>query len=236
MWMPSNDEIKHITQYALMNFWGVRSNGVLDGKTMDGFANVLMDVLLKNGVHETEIIFGRSAKLPGYFRMSKDWDMIVLKNLQDGTRRLLAVIEFKSMHGSVGNNLNNRSEEAVGSSYDLWKAFEHGAFGASRPFLGYIYVMTDHPANKKGTERRGNMLFRPLDEYTKFPRTQQPANYEERAELFMMKMVQEQLYDKCALIIADTKKLGDYRTPNEELSIELLIRSLVGHIIAHQTS
>ncbi|NOU72544.1 hypothetical protein GC098_14095 [Paenibacillus sp. LMG 31458] len=96
--------------------------------------------------------------------------MIVIKSLDDGTNRLLAVIEFKSMHGSVGNILNNRTEEAVGSSHDLWKAFEHGAFGASRPFLGYIYVMSDHPSNLLGIDRR-NMLFQPLEEYMRFPRT-----------------------------------------------------------------
>ena len=176
---------------------------------------------------------GRSAKLPGYFRMSKDWDMVVLKQNPAGEKKLLAVIEFKSMHGSVGNNLNNRTEEAVGSSFDLLKAFEHGAFGVSRPFLGYIYVMSDHPSNKKGMDRK-SILFEPLEEYMSFSRTNLPANYEERAELFMIKMVQEQLYSNCALIIADIEEQGNYRTPNQDLSMELLIRSLVGHIIAHQ--
>ncbi|WP_171643831.1 hypothetical protein [Paenibacillus phytorum] len=46
----------------------------------------------------------------------------------------------------------------------------------------------------------------------------------------MIKMVQEQLYNNCALIIADTVNHGNYRTPNEELSIDIL----VGHIVAYQ--
>ena len=50
----------------------------------------------------------------------------------------------------------------------------------------------------------------------------------------MVKMVQEQLYDKCALIISDIDNHGEYRTPNQDLSIELLVRSLVGHIVANQ--
>ncbi|WNF06414.1 PaeR7I family type II restriction endonuclease [Brevibacillus borstelensis] len=233
MWMPKHTEIQQLTQEALKAFWGVRTNGVLSGQTMDGFANMLKQVLRRNGVADDEIIMGRSAKLPGYFRMSKDWDMVVIKNLSDGSKRLLAVIEFKSMHGSVGNNLNNRSEEAVGSSYDFWKAFENGAFGATRPFLGYIYVMSDHPDNKSGTSRV-SMLFAPLEEYTRFFRTGRPANYEERVELLMMKMVQEKLYDKCALLIADQKNNGGYRTPNKDLSIEIFVRSLVGHVAAHQ--
>jgi hypothetical protein len=232
MWMPTNDEVKQMTREALLAYWGVRGEGVLSGTTMDGFADLLKTVLRNCGIKDHEIIMGRSAKLPGYFRMSKDWDMVVVKDYEDGSRRLLAVVEFKSMHGSVGNNLNNRAEEAVGSSYDLWKAFEHGAFGETKPFLGYIYVMTDHPDNKKGGQRR-MMLFEPLNEYMVFERTGQPANYEERAELFLRKMVYEQLYDKCALVIADSTNHGEYQTPNTELSIELLIRSLVGHVTAH---
>lgn len=231
--MPEANEIQIMTQEALKAFWGVRTNGVLNGQTMDGFSDMLRYILDLNGISESEIVMGRSAKLPGYFRMSKDWDMVVLKRYSDGSQKLLAVIEFKSMHGSVGNNLNNRTEEAVGSSYDLLKAFEHGAFGVSRPFLGYIYVMSDHVKNKGGLDRKG-MLFKPLEEYMEFPRTKKPANYEERAELFMVKMVQEQLYDKCALIISDIDNHGEYRTPNQDLSIELLVRSLVGHIVANQ--
>lgn len=231
--MPSSWEINQMTEDALMAFWGERTHGVLNGKTMDGFENMLKTILLKNGIKENEIYKGRAAKLPGYFRMSKDWDMAVVKDMPDKSKRLLAVIEFKSMHGSVGNNLNNRSEEAVGSSYDLWKAYKHDAFGYTRPFLGYLYVMTDHKDNKKGG-RRANMLFEPLEEYKVFPRTKKPANYEERVELFMGKLMQEQLYNNCALVIADAVNLGQYRTPNKELSIELLIRTLVGHVIAHQ--
>lgn len=232
--MPTAQEVQELTSKALLAFWGVRENGVLTGQTMDGFQDIIKEVLLKNNVTETEIIIGRGAKLPGYFRLSKDWDMVVIKKLKDGSKRLLAVIEFKSMHGSVGNNLNNRTEEAVGSSYDLWKAFESGAFGVARPFLGYIYVMSDHPQNQKGIGGRNSLLFEPLEEYISFPRTGLPANYEERAELFMRKMVQEKLYDNCAFVIADTENYGVYRAPNEELSIELFIRSLVGHVVAHQ--
>jgi hypothetical protein len=233
VWIPSATEINQMTQNALLGFWNIRTGGVLNGQTMDGFADMLKNILIKNGVTDSEIIMGRSAKLPGYFRMSKDWDMVVLKQNPDGSKKLLAVIEFKSMHGSVGNNLNNRTEEAVGSSYDLLKAFEHGAFGVSRPFLAYIYVMSDHPSNKNGQKRNG-ILFEPIEEYTHFPRTNLPANYEERAELFMVKMVQEQLYSNCALIIASIDTIGQYRTPNQDISIEILVRSLVGHIIAHQ--
>jgi hypothetical protein len=66
----------------------------------------------------------RDVVLPGFFRATKNWDVLVIHQ-----RRLLAVFEFKSQVGSFGNNLNNRSEEVIGSAADLWVAHHHHAFG-----------------------------------------------------------------------------------------------------------
>ncbi|OMF90428.1 PaeR7I family type II restriction endonuclease [Paenibacillus sp. FSL R7-0337] len=237
MWMPTDVEIKDMTKVALEAFWGLRhlgAKGVRGGKTMDGFAVMLQDVLLRCGVAGTEIIIGKKAKLPSFYRLSKDWDMVVIQNRPDGPPRLLCVLEFKSMKGSVGKNLNNRVEEAVGSSSDIWKAFEKGAFGVTRPFLGYIYVMSEDIELVTGNTERKGLLFPPLEAFTKFERTNKPANYEERAELFMKHMAQELLYDKCAFIIADPDDIGSYRQPNPDLTIELLVKTMVGHVQAHQ--
>jgi len=235
MWMPTDDEIENMTKVALETFWGLRhqgDRGVRGGKTMDGFAVMIKDVLNRCGVSDSEIIMGRTAKLPSFYRLSKDWDMLVIQNRPDGSRRLLCVLEFKSMKGSVGKNLNNRVEEAIGSSTDLWKAFENGAFGVTRPFLGYIYVLSEDPELVGGRDR-GGTIFPALESFTNFERTGLPANYEERAEIFMKHMVQEQLYDKCAFLIADPFIVGAYRQPNIDLSIELLIKTMVGHVQAH---
>ncbi|MFO0943052.1 MAG: PaeR7I family type II restriction endonuclease [Pirellulales bacterium] len=64
---------------------------------------------------------------------------------------LLAVIEFKAQVGpSFGNNLNNRTEEALGNATDLWAAYREGAFAPSaRPWLGYVFILEDcAPSNK----------------------------------------------------------------------------------------
>ena len=61
----------------------------------------------------------RLLELPGFFRPTKEWDLLVVK---DG--HLIAVIEAKSQVGpSLGNNFNNRTEEAMGSAIDLWKSY-----------------------------------------------------------------------------------------------------------------
>src|SRR5438105_5947938 len=84
-------------------------------------------------------------ELPGYFRATKKWDLIVVSEGQ-----LVLAMEFKSQAGkSIGNNVNNRSEEAVGSAKDIWIAFREGRFGKSpTPFLGYFFLLEDRDSVK----------------------------------------------------------------------------------------
>ena len=70
----------------------------------------------------------------------KKWDLIIVSNQQ-----LVAVLEFKSQIGSLGNNFNNRVEESLGSATDLWAAFEKGAFQPSYGLgLGISCILKTH--------------------------------------------------------------------------------------------
>lgn len=90
--------------------------GVTAGKNMDGFLALAKDVVRLNGLDRAEICLQRRVlTLPGYFRPTKLWDMVIIN---DG--RLVAALEFKSQVGpSFGNNFNNRTEEAIGTAADL---------------------------------------------------------------------------------------------------------------------
>jgi hypothetical protein len=88
------------------------------------------------GLTDGHIYQTEKLELPGFFRPTKKWDMLVV---HEGT--LLAAMEFKSQRGpSFGNNLNNRSEESVGTGHDFATAFREGAFGspASKPWTGWV--------------------------------------------------------------------------------------------------
>ncbi len=121
---------------------------VIAGKNMDGFASLSKALFDANGLAPADVCErGKLLKLPGYFRRTKLWDMLVL---QRGT--LVAALEFKLKIGpSFGNNFNNRVEEAVGSAQDLWTAYRKGAFGkdALRLFLGWIMLLEDCDASRK---------------------------------------------------------------------------------------
>ncbi len=116
---------------------------VTGGAQLDGFTELVKALLTENGVPDLTIHRKRNVELPGFFRPTKEWDLIVI--LQG---RLLATIEFKSQVGSFGNNYNNRTEEAIGSATDLWTAYREGAFLQSpRPWLGYFMLLEEAPGS-----------------------------------------------------------------------------------------
>src|SRR5262245_51818024 len=75
--------------------------GVTAGKNMDGFLALVKDIVHLNGLGHADICLERRLPtLPGYFRPTKLWDMLVMNE-----GRLVAAIELKSQVGpSFGNN------------------------------------------------------------------------------------------------------------------------------------
>ena len=119
---------------------------VLGGQQMDGFAGLVEDLLhIEAGVPRDAIKHDYHATLPGFYRHEKEWDTAVVYDDE-----LLAVIEYKSQGSSIGNNLNNRAEEAIGSNTDLYKAYEEGLFEPSpSPWVGYLMLMVDHEESRR---------------------------------------------------------------------------------------
>jgi len=102
---------------------GLRS-AVTGGAQMDGFINLFTNLIVDAGIDNRFLFRKKSLELPGFFRPTKEWDLLVVKN-----GHLVVVIEAKSRVGpSFGNNFNNRTEEAMGSALDLWTTFREGAF------------------------------------------------------------------------------------------------------------
>ncbi len=124
----------------------VSRGSVTGGKNMDGFVALMIDLIEANGLKAATVVReGRiPLTLPGYFRPTKMWDMLVLRE-----NRLIAALELKSQVGSFGNNFNNRTEEAIGTAQDLWTAFREGSFGeAPRPFVGWLMLVEDAPRSR----------------------------------------------------------------------------------------
>lgn len=71
----------------------------------------------------------------GYYRASKSWDLLVLRN-----ERPILAVEYKSMSGSEGKNLNNRADEVFGMAQDARAAEKHGLLPAGLR-RAYVFVM-----------------------------------------------------------------------------------------------
>lgn len=196
--------------------------GVTGGKNMDGFANLVIDIVKANGLPHAQIHQKRAVlTLPGYFRPTKLWDLLVINE-----GRLVAALEFKSHVGpSFGNNFNNRTEEAIGTSHDLWTAYREGAFGKqARPFVGWLMVVEDAPASRSSVK----------DQSPHFPVFKEfvGASYQKRYDILCQRLAQEQLYSAAAVIATPRSAVADgaYSELSDMTGLRSFVAALAGHI------
>ncbi len=198
--------------------------GVTGGKNMDGFINIILDVVKANGLSNANIHLQQAVlTLPGYFRPTKLWDILVIHK---GV--LIAAIEFKSHVGpSFGNNFNNRAEEAIGTAHDFWTAYREKAFGEGPPpFLGWMIMVEDAPKSRSPV-RNASPHFQVFADF-------KDASYIKRYDLLCQKLVQEKLYAAATLITAprSSAETGDYSEISSMSGLKPLITGLAGHVAA----
>ncbi len=202
---------------------GERS-AVTAGKNMDGFVRLVSDLVSANGLAQTDIMQQRRLlTLPGYFRPTKLWDLLIV---HDG--QLIAALEFKSQVGpSFGNNANNRTEEAIGTALDLQTAYRKGAFGdVPRPFVGYLILVEDAPSSRKPVEDK-SPHFTVFSEF-------QSASYADRYDILCRKLVQEQLYTAATVLLSSRSAIrtGEYTEMSQLTGLKTFVTSFAGHIAA----
>ena len=241
---------------AVLAFWTSRSgaktsstqggtrDSVLGGKNMDGFVEIVQRVVVHCGF-EAEDVYTRKSKvvLPGYFRATKNWDVLVIHK-----RRLIGVFEFKSQVGSFGNNFNNRTEEVVGSAADLWIAHHHGAYGDGLrvdrnrvsesspallnphlqsdprpPFLAWLILLEESPGSLRSI-RCDEPHYPVFDEF-------KDASYAKRYQLLCERLVERQLYAAAALELS-LANTADHRSLSPATSIRNLFAEFAGRLLA----
>jgi len=231
-------EIQRRTREAVGHYWATRTaqqnkqaesgrgdqglrSAVTGGAQMDGFVELFADLITDSGLSAECLHRKKRLQLPGFFRPTKEWDLLVIR---DGT--LIAAIEAKSQVGpSFGNNFNNRTEEAMGSALDLWTAYREGAFRTSpQPFLGYFFMLEDCPASQRPVKVK-EPHFPVFPEFV-------GASYMKRYELFCRKLVLERHYSSTAFLTSnrETGLQGDHQFPADDISLDQFGRSLVAHV------
>jgi hypothetical protein len=197
---------------------------VTSGKNLDGFVSLMTELVRGNGLKTADIHLQRRVlTLPGYFRPTKLWDMLVI---DQGT--LIAALEFKSQVGpSFGNNCNNRAEEAIGTAHDLWTAYRERAFGdVPRPFIGWLMVVEDAPESRAPV-RDHSPHFPVMPDF-------QSASYLERYHLLCRKLMHEQLYTAASVLATPRSAVrGGKFTDNDDMtSLRSFVTTFAGHIAA----
>ena len=119
---------------------GGRRAAVTGGKHLAGVNRLLLDELEGLGLDGLTTSHDRQATVPGYYRASKDWDLLVFTHGYP-----VLAVEYKSMTGSEGKNLNNRADEVIGAAQDLKRAQENGLLPRDLR-RGYIFLMEVTPA------------------------------------------------------------------------------------------
>jgi type II restriction enzyme len=196
--------------------------GVTGGKNMDGFIALILDIVRANGLAHAQIHQKRALlTLPGYFRPTKLWDLLVIHKGE-----LIAAIELKSQVGpSFGNNCNNRTEEAIGTAHDLWTAYREGAFGKQQPpFVGWL-IMVEDAEESRSAVRDASPHFPIFEEF-------KGASYLKRYDLLCQKLVKEQLYTT-ATLIASTRsavETGQFLEISAMTGLKTFVTRLAGHI------
>lgn len=174
----------------------------------------LFEPLVQRGA---EVRRGIRLTLPGHYRRSKDWDLLVTFK-----GALVAAIEFKSQVGSIGNNFNNRTEEALGNGVDIWKAYEEGIFGPVRPWLGFVFVIEHSEVSARISKPDPATLY-PADPI--FSGT----SYIDRYRILAQRLVRERLYD-ATCVLTTRKGEGILEEPVPEVSVSNFAAAVAARI------
>ena len=197
--------------------------GVTSGKHLDPVAQLVVDEFVAAGLSESELFHGKKVELPGAYRAEKQWDVVAIHNGE-----LVAAVEFKSILGSYGNNMNNRTEEALGNACDLIEAGESGLLGKTPPWLGYVFLMQDddgsrRPVTVRETHFEVDLIFK-------------HASYQDRAIILLRRLLQKRLYNAAWFVTGTGDGTRDgIREPAPELSwskFRAAIRGRVGEVLA----
>lgn len=216
---------------AVQAFWksceaagqGKRTS-VTDGKSMAGFIALVNNIVRANGLANADIQQKPAAlTLPGYFRPTTTWDMVVIHKGE-----LIAAIKLKNHVGPMfGNNFNNRAEKAIANAYDLKTAYASGALRNQRPpFIGWLMLVEDAPKSRAPIKDKSP----PFPVFKRF----EEASYLKRYELLCQKLVMDRLYTTATLVASPRSavKTGEFSGMSSMTSLKTFVTSLAGHVAA----
>ncbi|MDQ0956080.1 hypothetical protein QFZ24_010089 [Streptomyces phaeochromogenes] len=191
---------------AIAAYWGVKdaqfevsaikgtlgagtSGSVRGGMHFDPIAVLLGKFFLDAGYSPADIRISKKQhlELPGHYRPQKQWDVVIAHG-----DTLVAAFELKALGaGNDGKgfskNYNNRVEEALGSAVDLQRAALADLYPGEKPWLGYFFIMEDHPNSRRPVNIADGAF--PVEGLW------HGMSYQDRFGIFCERLMAEGLYD-----------------------------------------
>ncbi|MDN0199434.1 PaeR7I family type II restriction endonuclease [Streptomyces sp. S.PNR 29] len=217
---------------AVQEMWTARAVSTRSGKHMQAIESLIINhVRETTGSLPLSILQGDKATIPGFFRPRKNWDIIGVHG-----ERLVFAIEVKSQDAKkLGNNANNRNEEAVGSATDLRQVYANGILGQGDdwfPWLGYIFILEDDErrAATRDAAHKVEAAF-PLD-----PIYGERPSYARRYHVLCERLLETGLYDGVSFMICPPSTDGRITHPDEGTGIRFsdFMQSLDDRLRAYQ--
>lgn len=171
------------------------AGSVRGGKHFDEIAALLAKFFTNAGypTEDIRVTKQQGLELPGYYRPQKQWDVVVVHR-----EILVAAFELKALGGpSFSNNYNNRVEEALGSAVDLRRSALTELYPGEKPWLGYFFIMEDHPKSRSPVRLAAGAL-RPHEEWV-------GKSYQQRFAMFCERLMAESLYDAACYITSSAE-------------------------------
>lgn len=190
--------------------------GITSGKHLNAVAEIIKRDLIKIGLSPDKIFDkGKMCTLPGWFRPTKDWDILAFEK-----NRLVAAIELKSISSSFGNNANNRSEESIGSAYDALTAYKENLFGNENipPAIGYVMIVKSCEESQGGRRLYKTSHF-PVDKVF------QNISYLERFKILCQRLRRKSLYQAVWLVYVDPDS-NSVTEPDPDMTYEKFLAIL----------
>lgn len=250
--MTNKIDIEARLQEAVQRYWDARATNkkkqiesgkidvgsrgeVTNGTQMGALEILVADILCQAGLTRLDVRTRTALELPGHFRSTKKWDLIVVSNGQ-----LVLAMEFKSQAGkSISNNVNNRAEEALGSAHDIWTAYREGRFGKGgpAPFLGYLFLLEDRDKVRKPVANKEpyfevDPIFRGRSMVGKKGKVKHlGVTYAERYEILCRRLVLERIYDASCFLMATNSPTTVITQPADDLNFARFAAALRGHAV-----
>lgn len=226
-----------LRMYSMLAEAGQRQRGTGDedrgrrsestsGQHLNPLADLIREDLISGGFSRSDLFDKRTyqLRLPGWYRRSKDWDIVALNGDDD----LVAAIELKSINSSFGNNANNRIEEALGSATDAHAAFDARLYGinAMPPALGYVMIVKDCRQSREAGRNNPVTLF-PTDPVFEH------ASYLDRFRILCERLRASNLYQAVWLVYADPDT-GEVTEPSPTLTYDKFIATMIAALSIHR--